>query len=508
MATNAQFMQFGPFFQGGLLLTNAKLYHYAAGTTSLKNVWTDRAKSTTAAQPLLSDSNGIFTCYADGVYKFVLTDANDVVISTWDNWNAAEGELIGEGAQLTAASTLILGSDGNYFHVTGSTTIEQLSGTQPVVTLTFDSALTLMHSSNIMLSEGLDFPVLPGTTMTFINDGSNVWREVSRSVQFYQLDNNGFRNLALSASVDTNALTIALKGKNGQDPSSSNPVDLVFRDPTLSNGGYTVDRITSAVSMVLSAGSSFGAGSNETIRGYVYAVRTGTNTVVLGVTRQAIFEESQLHTTTAEGGAGAADATDILYTTSAQTSKPVKLIGVFEITSGATPGNWTAVPTMLSVWRPGMRKTNDVVKTLFVEDPTEDSTTGTIAVDNSIPQSGEGKEYRASDVITPTNAINRITVEGIFNCAAAADGVQIVLALFKNSETNATKAVHGSVSGAGGQGVQLQIKHSEIPGSVSAITWRWRFGVVSSTGYINRNSTADIFDETLLTHLRYTEVYV
>ena len=79
-------MILGPFHYLGDLLTDGKLYHYASGTTTLRNVYTDLLLTTTDAQPVLSDANGVFTFFADdsALYKFVLTDTNDAVISTWD----------------------------------------------------------------------------------------------------------------------------------------------------------------------------------------------------------------------------------------------------------------------------------------------------------------------------------------------------------------------------------------------------------------------------------------
>lgn len=85
MSQNGQFIEFGPYYSGGLLVSGFKIYHYLPGTTTLKNVWTDRGKTTTAAQPLVADANGKASCYADGLYKFVVKDASDVTLYTFDN---------------------------------------------------------------------------------------------------------------------------------------------------------------------------------------------------------------------------------------------------------------------------------------------------------------------------------------------------------------------------------------------------------------------------------------
>src|SRR3972149_3977093 len=65
--------------------SGVKVYHTAAGTDTLKNVWTDEGKVTPAANPVVGDSRGVVSFYADGDYKFVIKDANDVILYTWDN---------------------------------------------------------------------------------------------------------------------------------------------------------------------------------------------------------------------------------------------------------------------------------------------------------------------------------------------------------------------------------------------------------------------------------------
>ena len=190
MATYGQLITFGPIFDGGSQVTTLHVYHYVAGTTILKDVYTDRSKTTTAAQPVVSDSNGIVSFYADGLFKFVVKDGSDsTTLYTYDNWNVADnsGALSGEGAALTAASTLTLGTDGNQFHVTGSTGITALSGTQPEVTLIFDSTPTLTHSGSLILANATDYTAVAGDVIVFMNEGAGIWREVIRRSTSAQL---------------------------------------------------------------------------------------------------------------------------------------------------------------------------------------------------------------------------------------------------------------------------------------------------------------------------------
>jgi hypothetical protein len=75
----------GLFDNSGQPLAGGKVYTYSAGTTSAKSVYTDSAKTTPAANPVILDGYGRSQVYADGSYKFVIKDADDVTLMTIDN---------------------------------------------------------------------------------------------------------------------------------------------------------------------------------------------------------------------------------------------------------------------------------------------------------------------------------------------------------------------------------------------------------------------------------------
>jgi len=187
MATFAQFAQYGPYFEGGILQAGVKVYHYIAGTSTLQNVYTDRGKTTTAAQPVVADSQGIVSFYGDGIYKFVIQDSNGVTLYTYDNVNVADSSqsVTGKGANLVSASTLILGTDGDEFLVTGTTNIDKISGTQATVKLVFASALTMNYSGNLLLAAQQNYLTSANEVLFLVNEGLSggnyIWREVSRS---------------------------------------------------------------------------------------------------------------------------------------------------------------------------------------------------------------------------------------------------------------------------------------------------------------------------------------
>jgi hypothetical protein len=78
-----------------------------------KNIWTDRAKSTTAAQPLVGDANGVASAFFDGLYKLVvMNSAETETLFTWDNFQAAETELRLEGSTTWNPEALLPGQSG------------------------------------------------------------------------------------------------------------------------------------------------------------------------------------------------------------------------------------------------------------------------------------------------------------------------------------------------------------------------------------------------------------
>ena len=153
-------------------------------------------------------------------------------------------------------------------------------------------------------------------------------------------------NLGLSASVASNALTVALKTKSGADPSAGDPVKIAFRDPTITTGNYVQRTATAATSLVISSGSTLGhvAAAVEYI--YVFAL-DNAGVIELAASSSPAYEQLPF-TTTAEGGAGAADSPAVHYSTTARTSKSFRLIGRITI-SEATAGTWASAPLAIEL---------------------------------------------------------------------------------------------------------------------------------------------------------------
>ena len=158
------------------------------------------------------------------------------------------------------------------------------------------------------------------------------------------VDSDLLQNLTIAASTATNALTISLKTKADSDPSLSDPVKISFRSSTLTSGLYTTRSATAATSIVISSGSTLGTADALAADVYVYAL-DNAGTIELGVSTY-LFPDNSLQSSTAEGGAGAADSPIILYSTTARTSVPIRLIGLINITQ-TTAGTWTSDATSI-----------------------------------------------------------------------------------------------------------------------------------------------------------------
>jgi hypothetical protein len=158
----------------------------------------------------VADSAGRFGSIFLGVgvtYKVILTDANDVTIWTRDPVAAPAGtseatqaevdartsttkfvspakiaDGVGlQGSSIASAAALTLPSVGDYFSVTGTTTIASISSRAAgrEITLVFAAALTLTNSASLILPGGVDFGTAPGVVMRLRSEGSGVWRCVA-----------------------------------------------------------------------------------------------------------------------------------------------------------------------------------------------------------------------------------------------------------------------------------------------------------------------------------------
>ncbi len=160
------------------------------------------------------------------------------------------------------------------------------------------------------------------------------------------------KNLGLSvtASAISHALTIAMKQADGNDPAATGPVVIPMRSATAAAGTWAFRAVTSALSLVISSGSTLGACPVASVISgiYVYAI-DNAGTIELAVSYKYFGQEGIVSTTT-EGGIGGADTGTTMYSTTGRSNVAFSLIGFFKIAE-ATPGAWDTAPVSVQVGR-------------------------------------------------------------------------------------------------------------------------------------------------------------
>lgn len=294
----------------------------------------------------------------------------------------------------------------------------------------------------------------------------------------------GLWNGSLSCAVGSNALTIALKGTDGNDPSATNPVYVGFRNVTAATGTPAVIAVTAATSLVLSNGSTLGTTANTANRLWVVGFNDG-GTFRLGAVncRSGMnvmsLKDDDVRSSTAEGGAGGADTAQVIYTGSAVTSKAMRVLGYLEYSSGlGTAGVYASAPTKVIVYAQGMKLPGDVVQTIRNASSAVATGATNIPQDDSIPQNNEGDQY-FSQAITPTATPNLLEVFCMMFFGVSKIDTPSV-ALFQDSTVDALAASRFT-SGAGvGYTTSAIFKHRFLAATTSATTLNIRAGCTAS----------------------------
>jgi hypothetical protein len=293
-------------------------------------------------------------------------------------------------------------------------------------------------------------------------------------------------NLSLAATVGSKALTVALKGEDGNDPSASNPVTIAFRDETLTTGTPNVRTVTGALSVVLASGGALGFTAAEAGRLYVWAL-DNAGTVMLGLSRTAdMFPESNLVADPVDIGSGS-DLANTMYVTAHVHNLACRCLGYIEITTGATAGEWDNAPTKIQVMGPGVKRTGDVVQVqdaiyTDVQDFTQDTWTAVTSLAISItPKSACNKVLlRTMNTLGSGSAglvANRFCVGGsvISGSVGIASGSRL--------QSSGSAAINGS-----GQSSCIFAEYLHSPASISAQNYTVEVHSSDGAGKVNRSS--------------------
>lgn len=292
------------------------------------------------------------------------------------------------------------------------------------------------------------------------------------------------QNGSFDATVSGNALTISLKTNAGNDPSSADPVIVTFRSVTLTTPGFTAIKVTSALSLVISSGSTLGFTASELGRIYIGLMNNGGAVEIcawkggdgfsgnLAYMGNNHYQDCLLVTTLAEGGAGGADNATKAYSTSARTSVPLIRYAYIDITTGATAGQWGNAPALKHLIGPRTPKPGQILQETGVFDNSLVSTATIVPLDTSIPTSTEGGLFLSGSIV-PKSAANIIDVEVVLHLSNTA-AVTLIAALFKGGSASAFECTMESV-GAGQMAV-LTIKTRFVAAQTSSISLIARAG--------------------------------
>jgi hypothetical protein len=138
---------------------------------------------------------------------------------------------------------------------------------------------------------------------------------------------------SITASVASNALTVTL-----------NPTTLDFRSATLNSGTVNTRSVATAISAVVPSGATLGT-TNAVLSKVTLIAIDNAGTIELAVCNGSLsLDESTLISTTALSAD--ADSATVVYSTTARTNVPFRVVGFVESTQ-STAGTWASAPSKI-----------------------------------------------------------------------------------------------------------------------------------------------------------------
>jgi len=316
---------------------------------------------------------------------------------------------------------------------------------------------------------------------------------------------------SIAATVGANALTVSIKNLfTGADAAAGSPIRFEFQDAAdLNNAVPDLLNLTAASSIVISSGSTMGAVNGVPFRLWLVMFKDGANLrpgLINCRSGTDIFPLGQfpIASSTAEGGAGAADSAHVFYTGTAVAAKAYVVLGYLEWQTGlAAAGTWDAEPTIIRLFRPGTPLPGTVIQ--MVNTATGAVATGTTLIpdDDTIPQNTEGDQYM-SQSISPRSSANVLEVRAQIGYSLHSNTANS-FAIFQDSVSNALAAVLQNTGSLNAGAHSLE--HMLIAGTVAATTFKLRAGGgAAGTFTFNGTTTSRRFGGVLNSYLRIKEV--
>lgn len=316
----------------------------------------------------------------------------------WGDVGAFFAELLNTvEIAVASASTCDIGAvKGVCIEITGTTTITSFgTSAHKLRFIRFSGALTLTHNvTSLILPGGNNITTAAGLTLVARSDGSGNWRvygtnefcasftttqSPTQPQQAVALRNVGAAqwhliNGKITESRASDAATFAIKGLDGNDPSATNPVTVIF-------GDGTQRAITAALNITVPATATLGVSTTTLVAFRLwFSLIDDGGTLRLGVrncsdgTGISGFPGNGIDTSTTIGVG--ADNIGVTYTGTGATAKQFVIIGFVDYESGLVDeGLWNAAPTRIQLFGPGMPRPGDSIQTISASTTVETTTT-------------------------------------------------------------------------------------------------------------------------------------
>lgn len=499
---------------------------FLAGTTTPVATYTSNTGGTTQPTNIELDSAGRPAnpiWLTGGVpVKFRLYSAAAALLLTIDNVSGvndpagatAQDQWVLYGAAptyISATSFSVTGDQTNTFHIgrrikstnSGGTVYSTITNSvyASVTTVTVSNDSGTLDAGMSAVSYGLITATNTSAPTTLARSGSNTditsLGVVARAS--FAVQNPMFINGQLSHSRAGSAETIAIKTLAGGDPSSTDPVTVVFRNATATTGDYSVITLTAATSITITNTATMGCSNGVAFRLWVVAFNDA-GTLRLGVIKCAsatgIYPLAAWGIASSTAMSATSDLAQTFYTGSAVTSKPYTVLGYSTWESGlAAIGVWDTAPSRTQTFGPGVKLPMDRLQCVI------NSTGGGIASSST----SYVDITNATLSITMTSAANAVLVQARGSAAAPVTGTSNVgtyVQLLEGSTVIDGNYLHASSASAISAGWAGPINQMALrfPNSASALTYKMQQKAANlGAGETCTTSACNVYAEELMT---------
>jgi hypothetical protein len=470
--------------RGGTGASNAGVFTYGANNVTLTTSGATSLTLPTSGTVVTLDSSGTLT------NKTFDADGTGNSISNIENADIKAGAAIARSKIATGTANHVLINDNGSGLMTSeaqlavsrggtgqSTTTAAMDALSPLTTK--GDILTRDLSNNIRVGVGSADQILVANSL--LTPGLQ-WVDQPSSA-------NGVDNLGIMTAVGGGVMSVTIVTGAGNAPASgSDTVTVSFRSSTQDWGRYYAKKINGYSTFTISSGSTLGMVDGVEAQIYVYAIDTGGDPAI-GLSRLK-FDDGVLQSTVAEGGAGAADSNRYIYSASAYTNVPIKVIGKIKVTQ-ATAGSWVTAPSYVGNGISDLTAKQDISFALYKGSQTITDSTTTLVTWNGAAFDPLSGFNNASDFwVAPRSGKMMINAGLVYNPDTVGDRNLLIYlngSLLREIYTGASPSASApsqmlmSVITSVSAGDQISVKTVQTSGGDLAIT---SFGSAANSNFL------------------------